>query len=67
MRFAPPDGQTVMLDQHLKTQLQGYLARLTAPVELVASLATSATSENAPHAASRLNRVRSKRAMAYTK
>ena len=32
-----------MLDQHLKTQLQGYLTRLTAPVELVASLATSAT------------------------
>ncbi|MFM7065633.1 MAG: alkyl hydroperoxide reductase subunit F, partial [Gammaproteobacteria bacterium] len=27
-----------MLDPNLKSQLQGYLARLTAPVELVASL-----------------------------
>ena len=30
-----------MLNQTLKTQLQGYLARLTQPVELVASLATN--------------------------
>ncbi len=36
-----------MLDQTLKTQLQGYLTRLTGPVELVASLATPATTTEA--------------------
>ena len=33
-----------MLDVNLKTQLQGYLERLTQPVELVASLDDSAKS-----------------------
>ena len=33
-----------MLDANLKTQLQGYLERLTRPVELVASLGDDAKS-----------------------
>ena len=35
-----------MLDQNLKTQLQAYLGRLTSPVELVATLAPTASSDN---------------------
>ena len=33
-----------MLDANLKTQLQGYLTRITMPIELVASLDDSALS-----------------------
>ena len=40
-----------MLDQNLKTQLQAYLGRLTSPVELVASLATTALSADADNVA----------------
>jgi len=40
-----------MLDQNLKTQLQAYLGRLTSPVELVASLATTTLSGDSDNVA----------------